>query len=274
MLRLEGVSKTYDGGETALRDVSFEVDGTEIVGIIGPSGSGKSTLVRCINRLVEPTEGEIYLDGTELTGLSASALRKERQSIAMVFQEYNLVERLTVMENVLSGRLGQVSFWQALRRSFPEADVKEAKALLSAVGMFDQINSRADELSGGQRQRVGVARALIQDPKIVLADEPTSSLDPENARVLLDRITELARESNIPVLVNMHDVPLAKSYGDRIIALRDGAIEFDGPPSRLDEAAQNRIYRGEEPSPRPSTAPDESETSAVEDAGRITAREL
>jgi phosphonate transport system ATP-binding protein len=243
MLHLEGLSKTYDSGERALRDVSFRVNGTDIVAIIGASGAGKSTLIRCINRLVEPTAGVAMLDGTDLTHLSDAQLRRARRDIAVVFQEYNLVERLTVMENVLSGRLGTVSFWQAFRRKFPPEDIQRARQLLDAVGLLDQIDSRADELSGGQRQRVGVARALVQDPKILLADEPTSSLDPENSRILMELIADLAQRRNIPVLVNLHDVELAKAYADRIIGLADGEVVFDDHADRLDATAQDLIYR-------------------------------
>jgi phosphonate transport system ATP-binding protein len=200
-------------------------------------------LIRCINRLVTPTDGSVTLEQTDITALRDSELREARRDISMVFQEYNLVERLTVMENVLSGRLGYVSFWQAFRRNFPEDDIRHAKQLLDSVGMSDQINSRVDELSGGQRQRVGVARALVQNPKILLADEPTSSLDPENSRILMDMITELARNKNIPVLVNLHDVQLAREYADRVIGLSDGEIVFDGPPEQLDQAAQDHIYK-------------------------------
>jgi phosphonate transport system ATP-binding protein len=244
MLTVEGLSKTYDGGEEALIDVSFTVRGTDTVAIIGPSGAGKSTLVRCINRLVEPTDGLVSLDRTEITALGDDGLREARCDISMVFQEYNLVERLTVMENVLSGRLGHVSCWRALRRDFPEEDVRHAKKLLASVGMSDQLDSRVDELSGGQRQRVGVARALVQEPEILLADEPTSSLDPENSRTLMDMITELAQDKNIPVLVNLHDVQLAREYADRILGLSGGEIVFDGPPEQLDQDAQDRIYKG------------------------------
>lgn len=245
MLTIKGLSKTYEGGEEALTDVSFNVRGTDIVGIIGPSGAGKSTLIRCINRLVEPTGGQISLDQMDITAMGDNTLREARRDISMVFQEYNLVERLTVMENVLSGRLGYVSFWQAFRRNFPEEDVRHARELLESVGMSDQINSRVDELSGGQRQRVGVARALVQDPKILLADEPTSSLDPENSRILMDMITELAQNKNIPVLVNLHDVELAREYADRIIGLSGGEVVFDGAPKQLDQAAQDHIYKNQ-----------------------------
>ena len=222
--------------------------------MIGPSGAGKSTFIRCVNRLTEPTEGEIYLDGLELTGLQEKALRKARRDMGMVFQEYNLVERLTVMENVLSGRLGYLSDWQALRRKFPREDIDGAYDILEIVGMEGMENNRADELSGGQRQRVGIARAVIQRPKILMADEPTSSLDPETSHALMDLLTEIGREEGIPVLINIHEVPLAVEYADRILGLHDGELVFDDTPERLDENARDLVYRGIERSDTPPAA--------------------
>lgn len=255
MLSISKLGKTYPGGEQALDDVSFEVDGNQIVAIIGPSGAGKSTLVRCINRLTEPTTGTVSLAGTDLTALSDSTLREARRDIGMVFQEYALVERLTVMENVLSGRLGDLSTWQAFRRDFPPEDVQLAYATLDRVGLAGHEDDRADELSGGQRQRVGIARAVLQQPKIILADEPTSSLDPETSHAVMDLLTEIAREEQIPVLINIHEVPLAREYADRIIGLWDGGIVFDGPPAELDEGAMDQVYRGttDEPVSKPTT---------------------
>lgn len=243
MLTLQDVSKTYPGGEEALRNVSLEVEGNEIVAIIGPSGAGKSTLIECINRLTEPTGGEILLDETEITGLSKRELRRARRDIAMIFQEYNLVERLTVMENVLSGRIGYLSTWKAFRRKFPKADIEFAQETLDRVGLGGHERDRADEHSGGQRQRVGIARAVLQRPKIMLADEPTSSLDPETSRAVMQLLTEIAIEEEIPVLINIHEVELALQYADRIVGLADGEVVFDGPPSALDESAKDRIYR-------------------------------
>lgn len=242
MLRVSNLHKSY-GEETALSDVSFEVAGNEIVAIIGPSGAGKSTLVACVNRLVEPTSGTISLDGTEITSLSGSALRETRRDIGMVFQEYNLVERLTVMENVLSGRLGYVSTWSAFRRKFPVEDLEAARETLDRVGLGDHERDRADELSGGQRQRVGIARAVIQRPKLLLADEPTSSLDPETSHEVMRLLTEIADTEDIPILINIHEVELALAYADRVIGLHQGEIVFDGTPERLGEEDRDRIYR-------------------------------
>jgi phosphonate transport system ATP-binding protein len=254
MLRVSELSKTYPGGEEALRDVTFDVAGNEVVAIIGPSGAGKSTLIECTNRLTEPTEGEIHLDNVEVTGLSNRQLRRVRRDIAMIFQEYNLVERLTVMENVLSGRLGYLSTWKAFRRKFPKADIEFARETLERVGLGGHERDRADELSGGQRQRVGIARAVLQRPKIMLADEPTSSLDPETSRAVMELLTEIALEEDIPVFINIHEVDLAVEYADRIVGLADGQVVFDGTPSALDDEAKDRIYRNGEPPAADATA--------------------
>lgn len=243
MLSITDLGKTYPGGDRALDGVTFDVGSEEVVAIIGPSGAGKSTLVRCINRLTEPTDGTIYLNDTDITALSKGELRTARQDIGMVFQEYALVERLTVMENVLSGRLGAVNTWQAFRRKFPAEDIQRAYATLDRVGLAGHENDRADELSGGQRQRVGIARAVLQRPEILLADEPTSSLDPETSHAVMDLLTEIAGDEGVPVLFNIHEVPLAREYADRIIGLSGGQLVFDGQPAALDEDAMNRIYR-------------------------------
>lgn len=243
MLQIDSLRKVYDSGDIALDGVSFDVSGNEIVAIIGPSGAGKSTLVRCLNRLVEPTSGTVRLDGTEITDLPEKRLPEVRRDMGMIFQEYNLIERLTVMENVLSGRLGYLSSWRAFRRDFPRKDVDRAFEILARVGLSGLENDRADELSGGQRQRVGIARAIIQGPKIMLVDEPTSSLDPETSRDVMDLLTEIARDEGVPVLINIHEVDLAVDYADRIIGLTDGRIVFDGPASALDEGIEDTIYR-------------------------------
>ncbi len=245
MLRLENLAKRYDTGDHALRGVSFTVERGQVVGLIGPSGAGKSTLIRCINRLVEPTDGHIFLNDLQLSRLSRGRLRKARRRIGMIFQEYALVERLTVMENVLSGRLGYVPFWRSLLRKFPQADVDKAFALLDRVGLAEHADKRADELSGGQRQRVGIARALEQDPELLLVDEPTASLDPKTSRQIMRLILEICRERELPAVINIHDVMLAKMFVDRIIGLTAGEVVFDGAPALLDDAALTRIY-GEE----------------------------
>jgi phosphonate transport system ATP-binding protein len=264
MLTVDNLEKTYDSGDKALKGVSFEVSGNEIVAIIGPSGAGKSTLVRSINRLTEPTGGRVLLDDTEVTGLDKSALRDVRRDMGMIFQEFNLVERLTVMENILSGRLGYLSTWNAFRRNFPPEDIKRAREILSRVNLEGVENNRADELSGGQRQRVGIARAVIQRPKILLADEPTSALDPDTSREVMSLLTDIAHEDDIPIIINIHEVDLAVDYADRIIGLSDGEIVFNGPPDDLDQAARDEIYRGgesiadrEEPSAGSSTDSDD-----------------
>ncbi|ELY94844.1 phosphonate ABC transporter ATPase [Natrialba chahannaoensis JCM 10990] len=245
MLEVTNLRKVYPTGDEALTGVSTAIEGNEIVAMIGPSGAGKSTFIRCVNKLTEPTDGEVSLNGTELTALDSREMKAARRNIGMVFQEYNLVERHTVMENVLSGRLGYVSNWAALRRKFPQEDVELAYDILETVGLGGMENKRADELSGGQRQRVGIARAVVQEPTILLADEPTSSLDPETSHAVMELLTEIAAERNIPVLINIHEVHLAVEYADRILGLHDGTLVFDGPTTDLDENAKDVIYRGE-----------------------------
>lgn len=247
MLTLEGLSKTYKkSGESALKDISLSIPGGQIVGLIGPSGAGKSTLIRCINRLVEPTAGRVLLGDVDLARLDASKLRFQRRRIGMIFQEYALVERLTVMENVLSGRLGYVPFWRSWLRRYPASDVQRAYALLDRVGLYHKANSRADELSGGQRQRVGIARALSQEPELLLIDEPTASLDPKTSRQIMRLLTDICRERGLPAIVNIHDVPLAQQFVQRLVGLRDGRIIFDGGPDELDESVLSTIYGEEE----------------------------
>ena len=244
-LRIHHLRKEYRAGEPVLRDVSLTVEGRGLTAIIGPSGTGKSTLVRCINRLVEPTSGEILFRGQDMVRLSGRELRAARRRIGMIFQEYNLVERLSVIENVLCGRLGYVPVWRAWLRRFPDADIARAFELLDAVGLGDLATQRADQLSGGQRQRVGIARALMQDPDLVLADEPTSSLDPKTSVEIMELIAQRAGERGIPVIVNIHNVELARRYADRIIGMSKGKIVFDGPPSALTDSHLLAIYGGE-----------------------------
>lgn len=245
MLTIAGLSKRYAKGDKALDDVSLGIPAGQVVGLIGPSGAGKSTLIRCVNRLVEPTSGSIRLGDTEITRLGGAGLRRARRRMGMIFQEYALVERLTVMENVLSGRLGYVGFWRAFLRRFPQADIDRAFAVLERVGLLDHVDKRADELSGGQRQRVGIARALVQEPDILLVDEPTASLDPKTSRQIMRLIVEVCAERQLAAIVNIHDVALAQMFVQRIIGLKAGRIVFDGPPEALDTAALTAIY-GEE----------------------------
>ena len=245
MLKLESLSKTYKTGDRALSDVSFEIPKGEVVGLIGPSGAGKSTLIRCVNRLVEPTAGRVLLNGLDITALGRRELRRARRRIGMIFQEYALVERLSVMENVLSGRLGYVSFWRSFTRRYPPENIEKAFGLLDRVGLAEQAGKRADALSGGQRQRVGIARALEQDPELLLVDEPTASLDPKTSRQIMRLIVEICDERGLPAIINIHDVVLAQSFTKRIIGLQNGRVVFDGPADRLDEDALTQIY-GEE----------------------------
>ncbi len=245
MLRLEKLVKTYKTGDQALKEVDLEIPQGQVLALIGPSGAGKSTLIRCVNRLVEPSSGQVYLGDVELTGLSSGALRRERRRMGMIFQEYALVERLTVMENVLSGRLGYVGFWRSFLRKFPQADVDEAFRLLDRVGLAHMADKRADELSGGQRQRVGICRALIQNPALLLVDEPTASLDPKTSRQIMRLICELCRERGLAAIINIHDVALAQMFVQRVIGLRFGAMVYDGPPEGLTPDRLTEIY-GEE----------------------------
>ncbi|MGH6734694.1 MAG: phosphonate ABC transporter ATP-binding protein [Methyloceanibacter sp.] len=245
MLRVESLTKQYRTGDKALSGVSFDMPAGQVVGLIGPSGAGKSTLIRCINRLVEPTSGRVLLNDCDVTHLGRGALRRARRHMGMIFQEYALVERLTVMENVLSGRLGYVPFWRSYFRRFPQGAIDKAFALLARVGLTEQADKRASALSGGQRQRVGIARALEQDPELLLIDEPTASLDPKTARQIMRLICEVCRERSLPAIISMHDVLLAKMFVDRIIGLRAGEIVFDGAPAMLNTATLTEIY-GEE----------------------------
>jgi len=245
MLKISGLSKIYPTGTVALKSISFTVEEPKVIAIIGPSGAGKSTLIRCINRLVEPTSGKIMLGDLDVLVLGRRDLRRARRRMGMIFQEYNLVERLTVMENLLAGRLGYVGFWRTYSRKFPAEDVAAAFALLERVGLSGYQNTRADALSGGERQRVGISRALMQRPDLLLVDEPTASLDPKTSRQIMRILVELAHERGTPALVNLHDVGLAQSFSDRMIGLRGGEVVFDGPPDQLTAQVLTAIY-GEE----------------------------
>jgi len=244
-LVIRRLTKHYRAGAPVLKNITLTVEGRGVTAIIGPSGTGKSTLVRCINRLIDPSAGEILFLGQDLAKLHGRALRKARRHIGMVFQEFNLVERLSVIENVLTGRLGYVPVWRAWLRKFPAEDVDRAFRLLDAVGLSDLATRRADRLSGGQRQRVGIARALMQHPDLILADEPTSSLDPKTSVEIMELIARRAGEHEIPVIVNLHNVELARRFADRIVGLSKGEIVFDGPPHRLEDTHLLAIYGGE-----------------------------
>ena len=247
LLSLRHLRKEYRAGQPVLKDITLDIDANGLTAIIGPSGTGKSTLIRCINRLVDPTSGEILFEGKDLAKLKGGSLRAARRRVGMVFQEYNLVERLTVIENVLTGRLGYVPAWRAFLRKFPEADVTRAFDLIDAVGLNEEFATRrADKLSGGQRQRVGIARALMQEPALILADEPTSSLDPKTSVEIMELLAEVSASRHVPVVVNIHNVDLARRYATRIIGMTGGSVVYDGPPTGLTERDLAHIYGGED----------------------------
>jgi phosphonate transport system ATP-binding protein len=226
--------------------VDLSVPRGQVLALIGPSGAGKSTLIRCVNRLVEPSEGRVFLGPTQVTALRGRELRATRRRIGMIFQEYALVERLTVMENVLSGSLGRYGFLRSVLRRFPADGIRRAFELLERVGLQGMQDKRADQLSGGERQRVGIARALHQEPELLLVDEPTASLDPRTSLRVMRLIVELCRERALTAVINMHDVPLATRFADRIVGLSRGAVVFDGAPGDLNPARLTEIYGEEE----------------------------
>ncbi len=266
MLRLDQLVKRYPTGDEALKGIDLEVPPGQVMALIGPSGAGKSTLIRCINRLVEPTSGKVILSGEDLTRLGSGALRRARRRMGMIFQEYALVERLSVMENVLSGRLGYVGFWQSYFRRFPPSAIDEAFRLLERVGLDDMVDKRADELSGGQRQRVGIARALIQDPEILLVDEPTASLDPKTSRQIMRLICELCEERQLAAIINIHDVALAQMFVQRVVGLQLGSVVYDGPPDGLSPDVLTEIYGEEDWSATIRKVEDEPEDAAASGA--------
>ncbi len=244
-LRIQDLVVRYGRGEPAISGVSITLGPKEIVGLIGASAAGKSTLLRAVQRLVEPESGQIFLDGLELTRLPPAELRGARRRLGMIFQEHALIERLSVMENVLTGTLGRTGFWKSVRRRFDPEDVQEAFGLLDRVGLTGLEGSRCDELSGGQKQRVGIARALIQHPDVLLVDEPTASLDPATSVRIMTLITEICSERGLAAIINLHDVPLARRFCPRIIGLLHGEVVFDGPSSALDDTVLRRVYGDE-----------------------------
>ena len=235
-------SRYSSGGPEILKGISFDVEADDFFAIIGPSGAGKSTLIRCINQLVRPSGGSVCFYGQDVTSLKGAELRALRRDIGMIFQEFNLINRMSVMDNVLSGRLGYTGNLRTLFRAFPRSDIQRALELLHRVGLEDHVDKRADELSGGQRQRVGIARALMQGPRLMLLDEPTSALDPKISREVMGLIKTMAREFGVPCLCNIHDVGLAMDFCNKIIGLQDGVKMFDGPTEQMDQAKLDEIY--------------------------------
>lgn len=242
MLKVENLTKVYPNGTQALRSVSFEVKDGEFLAVIGLSGSGKSTLLRCINRLIEPTSGRIFWDDEDITSVPGGDMRRIRRQIGMIFQQFNLVKRSSVMTNVLSGRLGYVSTFSSALHLFSVADREKALSSLEQVGLADKAHVRADSLSGGQQQRVGIARALMQDPKLILADEPVASLDPVLAHSILKYLEQLNRERGITVICSLHFLDLVHRYATSVIALKDGELVFQGLPKQIDDEQFKAIY--------------------------------
>jgi len=248
MLEIRQLTKIYNDGTVALRDVSFQVQDGEFLAVIGLSGSGKSTLLRCINRLVDPTEGEILWDGVDIAKLAGDDLRNTRRKIGMVFQHFNLVKRSSVINNVLAGRLGYSPTWRSVVGRFSADDQQRAWQALERMGITKQAHKRADELSGGQQQRVGIARALMQEPKMILADEPVASLDPVLAHSILQHLERLNKEDKITVLCSLHYLDLVQRYGTRVIGLRAGQLVYEGTRDdirRMTDEEFKKIY-GEE----------------------------
>jgi len=248
MLEVQNLTKIYPDGTVALRQVSFTVQPGEFLVIIGLSGSGKSTLLRCINRLIDPTEGRILWDGTDITAAEPAELRQIRRQIGMIFQQFNLVRRSSVLTNVLSGRLGYVNPMPTLLHRFPQEDRRLAWQALERVGLTEQAYKQAQELSGGQQQRVGIARALMQQPRMILADEPVASLDPVLAHSILGYLEELNRKDGITVLCSLHYLDLVQRYATRVVGLREGRLVYRGSKDdirRMTDAEFKEIY-GEE----------------------------
>ncbi len=242
MLRLEHLTKVYDDGTRALNDVSFEVPDGQFLVIIGLSGSGKSTLLRCINRLIEPTEGRVIWNGVDVTAAPQEEMRFIRRRMGMIFQSFNLVKRSKVITNVLAGRLGYTNPALSLLNRFSKEDEELAQRSLARVGIADQAYKRASELSGGQQQRVGIARALVQDPELMLVDEPVSALDPATSHSIMRYLQEVNDKDKVTIVCSLHFLSLSRAYADRIVALKDGEMVFDGPPKEIDEVRFREIY--------------------------------
>ncbi|MGD6774249.1 phosphonate ABC transporter ATP-binding protein [Sutcliffiella horikoshii] len=246
LLKIKNLQKTYDNKTYALKGIDIELNKGEFVVVIGPSGAGKSTFIRCINRMIDPSEGEIVFDGVHMEKVKGKSLRQQRSDIGMIFQHYNLVGRVNVIKNVLHGRLGKMSFFKSALGLYGEEDKREAFKLLQKVGLEEHIYKRADSLSGGQMQRVGICRAIVQQPKLLLADEPIASLDPKSADIVMDQLKEITTERNLTCIVNLHQVDYAKKYASRIIGIKDGMVVFNGAPSKLNNQMIAHIYKGKE----------------------------
>jgi phosphonate transport system ATP-binding protein len=242
MLEIKNLTKVYDGNVQALDNVSFNVNQGEFLAVIGLSGSGKSTLLRCINRLVEPTNGEVIWDGVDVTKAGPDELRWIRRQIGMIFQQFNLVERSSVLTNVLAGRLGYTNPAMSLVNRFSKSDVEMAYKQLERVGIREQAHKRADELSGGQQQRVSIARAMMQNPKIILADEPVASLDPVLAHSIMQYLEKINKEDGVTIICSLHFLDLVHRYANRAIALNAGVLMFDGVPKEIDDDKFKEIY--------------------------------
>lgn len=245
ILEVNSLSKEYKGGTKALTDVTFSVKEGEFVSIIGPSGAGKSTLLRCINKMIDATEGDINFNGENIKKFQKKDLRKLRTKIGMIFQHYNLVNRLSVVENVLHGRLGYKSTFKGVMGLYKENEKEKAFELLNKLGLQEQAYKRCDQLSGGQKQRVGIARALIQDPKMILCDEPIASLDPNASKIIMDHLKNINTEMGITCIFNLHQVDVALRYSDRIIGINGGKVIFDGKPEELTKNNIHEIYGSE-----------------------------
>ncbi len=245
-LEIKNVSKTYNNSTKALQDVTLSFEEGEFVSVIGPSGAGKSTLLRCINRLVDATQGAIIFDGQDITGVSGKALRKVRTKTGMIFQHYNLVNRLSVIENVLHGRLGYKSTLSGAIGHYTEKEKEQAFIILDKLGLTEQAYKRCDELSGGQKQRVGIARALMQQPKLILCDEPIASLDPNSSKIIMDYLTDINKTMKITCILNLHQVDVAMRYSKRIIGITKGHVVYDGSSDMLDKKTIHEIYQSHE----------------------------
>jgi phosphonate transport system ATP-binding protein len=243
---MKNVCKTYGNATRALHDVTLTVEEGEFVSIIGPSGAGKSTLLRCINRLVDASQGEIYFAGENITKVSGKELRTVRTRTGMIFQHYNLVNRLSVIENVLHGRLGHKSTLSGVAGRYTEREKEQAFLILDRLGLTGQAYKRCDELSGGQKQRVGIARSLMQEPKLILCDEPIASLDPSSSKVIMDYLSDINRSMNITCLLSLHQVDVAMKYSKRIIGITAGRIVYDGPTEMLHKQIIHEIYQSGE----------------------------